>query len=246
MPKLGFWPKTKKPHHRIKSEGSQGQKNLGRFEKANFPRKKPGAPIPFAWPRPVVRRSTFHRGGYPDILKPQTVLPSHTLGLTRPTGAPQGPVEPAARLIPREHAPRPVCPVRPGRQADHNDPRPRVPPTRYWLSPVGFVPVSGLFLPGHLFPPPDQPGATPTGGDFPPEGFQAHPWARGGIRQEVRPIQREIWCRFFATIAYPTAANGATNGNRMRCPSHRQPGTKVRQYPVAPALVRSFPSGPRA
>ena len=213
MPKPGFGPKTEESHHRIKSETSQGQKNLGRFEKANFPRKKPGAPIPFAWPRPVIRRSTFHGGGDPDILKPQTVLPSHALGLTRPTGAPQGPVEPAARLIPREHAPRPVCPMRPGSQSHHHNAGLGIPPTRHWLSPVGFVPVSGLFLPGHLFPPPDQPGAAPTGGDFPPERFQAHPWARGGIRQEVRPIQREIACRLAATIAYPKAAKGAISGN---------------------------------
>jgi len=213
MPKLGFWPKTKKPHHRIKSEASQGQKDAGRLEQANFPQKKPGAPIPFARTRPVIWRSTFHRGGYPDILKPQTVLTSHTLGLTRPPGAPQGPVEPAARLIPREHAPRPVCPVRPGSQPHHHNTGLGIPPSRHRLSPVGFVPVSGLFLFGHFFPPPDQPGAAPTGGDLPPEGFQAHPWARGGILQELRPIQREIEWRLAATIAYPRAAKGAISGN---------------------------------
>jgi len=229
MAKLGLRTQTKKAGHGLKTKTTQSQINPGRFQQLQLLLEKRGASIPLLGGWSVARRRTTDRRRDPDVLKLQPIPHVDALRLTGPTRFPKSPVEPPTRLIPREHPPRPVRPMSAGSQSHHHHPGIRIAPTRHRLSPVGFVSVGGFFFLRHLFPPLHQPRASPAGGDLPLQSGQAHPRARGGIRHEVRLIQRERWCRFFATIAYPTAAHGATKGNRMRCPSHRHPGTKVRQ-----------------
>ena len=187
--------------HRLKSEAPQRQVHPGRSQKTEFPFKKIGTPVAFPGSRPVVRRRALHRSRDPNLPQPQTVIPTGALRLAGPTGPPQRPVKPAAGFIPREHSSCAVGPVRSRGQAHHNDPGIRISPPRHGSAPISLAPISGLSFLRHPFPPPHQPRATPAGDEFPPETFQAHPCGRGGIRQEARPIQRERWCRFLATIA---------------------------------------------
>lgn len=201
VPKFRFRPESEKSCDRLKPKSPQGQVNLGGGQQLQLLFKKIAAPVSFLRGRPVIRRRALYRSGDPDIFKFQTILSPYADLLACPTRPPKRPIQPTTRLIAREHSACPVGPVGPGRQTNDHDAGFRIAPTWHRLTPIFLRPVSRFFFPGHFFPPPDKAGTTPTGDNPAPEGLEAHRFARGRIWQDVRPIQREMWCRFLATIA---------------------------------------------
>ena len=194
-------PEAKKPGHCLESETTQRQINPRCFQKFEFFPEKGSAVVSLPGGRPVSRRGTPDGSRDPNVSKFQTILPANAFRPACPTGLPQGPIKPAPRLIPRKHPSGPVGAVCSRGQSDHHDSRIWIPPTRHRLPPIRLVPIGGFFFLRHLFPPADQSGTSSASDDFLLETFEGHPWERGEVWQEVRPIQREIWCRFRATIA---------------------------------------------
>ena len=201
MAKFRFRSESKKSCHRLKPESPQGEVNPGGRQQPQLCVEKITASIPFPRRRSVIGRNALHRSSDPDTFKFQTIFPAHAGLPTPPSRPPKRAIQPASRLISREHSASPVGAMSPGGQSDNHNPRLRIPPPRHRLTPVPLLSVGRFFFLRHFLPPANQSGAKTAGGNLPPETLQAHRPARGGIRQEVRPIQREICCRFRATMA---------------------------------------------
>jgi hypothetical protein len=59
-------------------------------------------------------------------------------------------VEPLPGTVPCEHPPRPIRAVRPGREADQQEPGVGISESGNRKSPIGFVPVGGALQGGRL------------------------------------------------------------------------------------------------
>lgn len=119
-------------------------------QQPQLPHQKPPARLDLLRRRFVVRRRAPRRRRDPRIAQLQPILPPVAHRLRRKPRLMQHAIQEIARLVAREHPPRPVRSMRPRRQPHNQHPRPRIPKRRHRLPPILLMPVRPPLHPRHL------------------------------------------------------------------------------------------------
>ncbi len=156
----------------LEGHQSEGDENARRRQEGHLARQVRTAAGELGGQRPVERRRAPASGRDQRSRKLQAVIPPPRLGLIGETGLEEGSEEEIAGFVASEDPARSVSPVGRGREADYENPRPRVAEGRKRPPPVRFSPEPARRILRGELPPGDESRAAFAGDDLPLDAAQ--------------------------------------------------------------------------